>query len=154
MLKQNTSTRLRCILAEHGNKWFTGAHPHPETNWHDVMPKRRKNTTRFARFQNLTSFLSCSAAVSRAHQFFTLPLSLTQSVPVTIAPVWATCVIPFYICPVIHYPTHPFKEKSTSLCSSVVPSAFFFIHLPLFQGSLSCESLTVTCHPSSNVCNM
>lgn len=106
----------------------------------------------------------CSAAVSRAHQFFTLPLSLTQATAVTTAPAWATCVcLAFAICSVKLYPTHTFKNIATSLspphptplCSTLVPSVHFPIHLPpVLCGFcfLSCKS--PACHPSSDLCSM
>lgn len=128
--EKNKATKLRCMWAEHVAERVTGTHPHPETNWCDVMHKRREREREkkhnmacsFPKSNIIPAYYPplLSAALSRAHQFFTLPLSLTQSVAVTIAPVWATFVISFNICTTIqyHYQYHCFKEILTSLLPS------------------------------------
>lgn len=133
------------MWAEHVAERVTGTRPHPETNRCDVMHKRRerrkKNTHNMACSFPKSNIIPAyypplrSAALSRAHQFFTLPLSLTQSVAVTIAPVWATFVISLNICTTIQYAAHRFKEILTSLLPSAHSWCLLYASPSIFLSS-------------------
>lgn len=84
----------------------------------------------------------CSAAVSRAHQFFTLSLSLTQSVAVTIAPVWAIFVISLNI--------HTNIKYTEEILTSLLPSA----HLSSLLYDSSSVFLSFSATPARSAVNL